>query len=457
MYVNLTKEEHRRLKKVLRSPIYNKEDALVRLFECLSKSKELPEPKKAFSQVFGDKKFDMGSYYALKSRLYQMMLRFLKLEQLEHRPVEAEIKLLEVFREKKLDAFFFQTLKKAKKKLEQSSERNSNFHFYQYRLEWEQFEMKGRETRIRQTNLQPMTNDLNSFFMAETLRWAVVMESHKAVYNSEYFQPFLPKVLELCEQEEYLKIPAVSMYYFCYKALVEPQDENHFLRLKELIKKQGQLFPTHELTELYTIAINYGVKKLNIGREDYLHILFDLYRSGLENGIFFKDGILSRWTYTNIITIALRISELEWCRKFIETHKKYLEKPFAENSYHYNLARYYYYRKKYEKAMPLLVQTQLDDVLLHLSSKVLLLKMYYELNEYDALDFLLNSMASYLNRNKVISYHKKNYSNIVQLSKKIIAINQFDKREIDRLKNKIENTEILTERKWFIEQVEKLK
>ncbi len=457
LYVNLTKEEHRRVKKMLQSPIYNREEALIKLFGYLSKSKVLPQPKEAYRFAFGDKKLDMADYYALKSRLFKTIVRFLKSEQLEKNPIEGNLKLLEVFREKKMELPFSQTIKKAKKNLEDSPIRNSYYHFHQYRLELEQFEMAGRETRIRKTNLQALTNDLNSFFMAETLRWAVVMESHKAVYKSDYQQAFLPKVLELCEQKEFLDdIPAISAYYYCYKALIDPGNENHFLKLKELIRKNGNLFPTQELTELYTIAINYGVRKINSGREDYLRILFDLYRSGLDNGIFFKDGLLSRWSYTNIITLTLRISELEWCKAFIESHKKFLEQPFSENTYQYNLARYYYYRKEYKKAMPLMVRTQLDDVLLHLSSKVLLLKMYYELEEFEALDFLLNSMKSYLNRNKVISYHKKNYSNIVNLTHRLISLNQYDNLEVEKIRKEIESTEILTERKWFFEQLEKI-
>ncbi len=178
-----------------------------------------------------------------------------------------------------------------------------------------------------------------------------------------------------------------------------------------------------------------------------------MYRSGLTANIFFVDGILSRWSYTNIVAIGLRLGELNWVKDFIEKYKIYLEIGFQESMYAYNLARFYFVKKEYKKAMSLLLQAELDDVLINVSGKVLLLKMYYELNEFDALESLLSSFKIYLRRNKVISYHKTHYMNIVNFTIELMKLNPYDKESRKRLREKIEGTKSLAEKEWLLEQV----
>jgi len=57
-------------------------------------------------------------------------------------------------------------------------------------------------------------------------------------------------------------------------------------------------------------------------------------------------------------------------------------------------------QKDYRRAMPLLAQAGESDLLLNLDSRVMLLKMYYETGEWDALDALLASFRVLLLRKK---------------------------------------------------------
>ena len=79
--------------------------------------------------------------------------------------------------------------------------------------------------------------------------------------------------------------------------------------------------------------------------------------------------------------------------------------------------------------------------------------MYYELNEYEALEALIDSFRVYLNRKKVIAYHKTNYLNILAILKKLIYLEPHNKKEMNKLKNRILNEDILTERDWLLEQI----
>ena len=82
--------------------------------------------------------------------------------------------------------------------------------------------------------------------------------------------------------------------------------------------------------------------------------------------------------------------------------------------------------------MPLLAQVDDSDFLLMLDAKVLLLKMYYETGEWDALDSLLASFKTFLRRKKQIGYHEEHYKSLLRYTSKLLKINRFDKTQVER-------------------------
>ncbi|MCU0346078.1 MAG: hypothetical protein MUC59_03985 [Saprospiraceae bacterium] len=55
-----------------------------------------------------------------------------------------------------------------------------------------------------------------------------------------------------------------------------------------------------------------------------------------------------------------------------------------------------------------------------------------------------------------MGYHKDNYKNIIQYTKKMLKVAHYDKAQIQKLKSEIESTNPLTERKWLLAQLDKL-
>ena len=88
--------------------------------------------------------------------------------------------------------------------------------------------------------------------------------------------------------------------------------------------------------------------------------------------------------------------------------------------------------------------------------KTMLLKIYYEEDEYDALESLLESMKVYLKRKKVIGYHKDVFQNMLKYTQKLVRINPFDKDKRVALRQEIEEASPLTERPWLLEQIDKM-
>ena len=87
----------------------------------------------------------------------------------------------------------------------------------------------------------------------------------------------------------------------------------------------------------------------------------------------------------------------------------------------------------------------------------MLLKIYYETKELEALESFLESFAMFLRRKKRLGYHKGVFVNIIHMAKKLIKIMPKDVKAIDNLTKELEKTKPIGEKNWFLEQLEKLK
>jgi hypothetical protein len=130
-----------------------------------------------------------------------------------------------------------------------------------------------------------------------------------------------------------------------------------------------------------------------------------------------------------------------------------LEKKYRKSSFSFNLARLEYAPKNYAVVMDLLQKSNYRDLLANLGAKTLLLKVYFETEEFDLLHSHLDAMKNYIRRKHVIGYHRKNYMNIVKFAQLLILLHPFDLEEKRQLRARIEKEEILTEQEWFLEQI----
>ena len=102
------------------------------------------------------------------------------------------------------------------------------------------------------------------------------------------------------------------------------------------------------------------------------------------------------------------------------------------------------------------MQFDYDDILFNLIAKSMLIKIYYEEGEFTALDSLLESLRTYINRKKAIAYHKNIYNNLIRFTKRLVRVGPYDSVQKEKLRREIEEANPLPERKWLLEQLEAL-
>lgn len=457
----LDAEELRLLSKFVRSPLHNRHEKVIELFDLLRYIKRqrtaLPDDEWFYGRLFPEETFDVQRLRHIRSYFFKALEQFLAWNDWRQLPVTQNCHLQRAYRQHRLTNRWQAALQKGFEVQEQQPLRNGQYWQQNYELQVEAFNFDRAKGRTREFNLQEMTETLDRAYIVEKLKNACILLSHQTVIRKQYETGLLPRVLDyLAERPDWLKIPAVAIYYHAFQALSEEEGTAHFKALRDLLVPNEKAFETTELREIYILAINFCIRAWNTGRKNYMKDLFELYQSGLAASVFFENGVLSRWTYNNIVIAGLKREEFNWVYRFLHDYREKLPPRHREGSYNYNLARYYFDRNDYNKAMPLLLQMEHDDVLHNIMAKAMLVKMYYELEERESLSSLLASFKVFIHRQKGLGYHKENYGNFVRVVSKLTMTNPYDPDALQKLKQEVEAVDLLTEREWVLQQLEQL-
>lgn len=458
LYKCLTKGERKQLKKWVNSPIHNQHKEVVALFEYLDNKIDLTDKwldkKRIYSYLFLEESYSDARLRHIQSYAFSVLEKFVGYNQCFLVGYNQQKMTLEHYRSNQLPKLHQKTLRKAEKTLHQRPQRNAAFHLDAYGLEEERFKMGSTQRRMEGNNLPQLFTHLSEFFVLTTLKYACTAATHRNIYNTEYQIPFLEAVLNYADEEEVSM--SVKIYYQAYLALTLG-DVLCFELLKEDLFDHLAVFDEEERYELFQICINFCIRKINTGYRDYFEEVFDLYQEGLRTEILLDKGVLSRFTYKNIVSAGLKLQAFEWVHDFIEIYNKKLSSAFQDTYGYYSKAKLAFIQGDYGQALTCLLKVEdYDDLFLTLDAKMMLLKIYYEENSIDALTALIASFYVFLRRKEVMSYHKEVYKNTLRLTQKLLQIRPQDQNAKLNLKKKIQTLTPLVEQEWLLKQVDLL-
>ena len=450
----LDKKEVRQFKRVLDSPFFVLRKDMKHMFNYLIeyqiKGKPFPENEVVFRTIFPQKKYDYVQLRGAMSDLLKLIEEYLIILKRRNDSIKTQQFLGEIYRQRKVTKSYQSTVKGISNILEKQPLRNE-FYFRQlldFQLEEMNFKMSNQRTKI--FNLEEISDTIDVLYLVQKLKHTCHQFSHQQVFKTEYDFGLLSHFMKVIEQEKYLKIPAIAIYYYCYRFLTEQEGTVYFQKFKKILFENKEIFDVQERKELYLFAINFCIRKLNQGDKNFTVEIFKLYQDGLQAGYFLENGILSRFTFDNVIATGIVLEEFDWVENFIDTYSEKLEDKYRNATVSFNLARLEYTRKKFEKALLHLQNAEYKDLVNNIMSKSLLMKIYFELEEYDALLSHLDSFQIFIRRREVSDFHRKNYMNIIRFAKRLVALPELDKEMRNQLREEIKVEEILTEREWLL-------
>lgn len=463
-----SKHDLNRFKKFVSSPFHNEQQEIVQLFAIIdqyfrnSEKEQRTNPlekEKIWQHIFDNKSYSDVRFRRLSSDLIKLIYTFLSYDIYQKDGFSEQLNLMKALRKLSLKKHFDGTYKQFNSYLQKDNLRDSNYHLSNYVASYNLFNFpKDVHSKINLfPNLEKADYHLECFFITKKLENYCDYIGYKEGISFDAEISLPPNFLNYIENSSFLIEPFLKAYFLVAKMLTTPEETQYFVELKAHLENKQIHFDLQSLDIFYTHLKNYCIVKVNEGKTDYFSRLFEIFQTLLKEKIILKDKTISPQNYKNITTVGLHLKAYDWVENFIQRYTSYLPKAHRENALTYNLAKVYFSQKKYNQVIEQLREVEDKNHIYALGGKLTLLKTYYELKEFQALDSLIDSFRIYIRRNKIISREvKQQYLNVLRFVKKLSTTLRRDKKSIDKIKNQIDKCKALADKKWILEKVEEL-
>jgi hypothetical protein len=383
----------------------------------------------------------------IQSDLYKMIEKYLVIQKAASDKKYCGQILLETFRLQENQKLFDACLIKETENNNQNPDTG-----YGALLAYEKWKFDLLKSRFTNVDIDKIVSLNDRLLILQKLKQSVNFASQSTLITKDQNFGLLPGILNYIEEQKWDKYDDIGLYYYCWKMMNFTKDDLWFEKFDTLFRKVSHSIPEEEKSTLYFQGINFCIRRYNNGEKEYGHILMNYYIEGLDKGYLLLNGWLSRNTYRNICTIAIRLQRLNDAKQITSMYKNLLRQDDLESAYHFNLANIAFAEKNYDDALISMQKVNFDDHLSNLFAKTLLLKIYFESGQIMLLDSHLDAMQVYLLRKKIVGYHKTNYDKMIKYTKKILKQNPYDKESKEKLISDISQESSVADKEWLIKQ-----
>jgi tetratricopeptide (TPR) repeat protein len=218
-----------------------------------------------------------------------------------------------------------------------------------------------------------------------------------------------------------------------------------------------------EKSSRFHYIIDYCLWQLKWGNANFLRETFSHFVEGLEKKLYqsdSKDADIGLIFFRNFVIIGLAAKKYDYVEKFINDYGNEIKGEMKDDTLALSYAMLYYEKKEYDKSLDCLNKVSSSFGLFKLSTKHILIKIYYETEQYDSFFSLLDTYKHYLKNEKIISsliraYHT-NFLNYLTILIRIKSSGLTD--DLLQIKNEIKHNENMDYRHklWLIEKAEEL-
>lgn len=446
--------EMNRFHKYIQSPLYNEDEKVKRFVAAIL----------SFAKTNSLEKFKYKlplpavKYNRLLSDTVKKLEHFLILDRFQHQQLTQHTYLLEIMNERKLSKHFSEFAALTHKRQLSSPLRDADFYYRGFVIEQQKnLYLETKEARNSDKNILEVLEALDKFYLVQKLKYAAAWLHYKNFLSAEGEINLFKDVITEVNREKYNEVSAIQLYKNIVLLFHHNNAGTAYKTLKKLITGNLLLVSKEETKTALAFAINYCINCINRGNMQFLNELLSLYKFSLLNDLLLEEGVLSQWDYKNITTVALRVKDYKWTENFLEEYKNALPKTERKNAYTFNLARYYFYIKKYDHVLRLLQQVEYSDIFYQLDAKTTLLKTYYELGEWQPLLSLKDSFRILLRRKKLITpSQKENYMNLLRFTIRLFNCDVKNKKQMTDLKRDITTAVNVADKSWLMEKLDEI-
>lgn len=420
-----------------------------------------------YGEVFSDlrskkqilTKAQKATFNAKMNALTRLAERFLIIEGLEKDEVYRSDLLCRELLRKKQFKLFNRHLKRAEKQAPTQS-KDGNAYLYLYKMETNRLNYWHRISRLEhEDNLDMLNRYLDIYYLLNKLHLRTTAFSLMNSTQKVYDFPDAAGIELLLNLPQYAEHSLLQMHLKVV-ALLTYKTHDAFTHLISFLNENITSIPMDDVRATYVVAINFCASQIRKGYTEYNHHALDLYMTMDEKGLMVEEGIIKFTKLHNAVRLGSRVGEFEWAKQMIHKHYTHIVKTIRNDVRDYNLGMIAFYERDFQTAIDYLYGVGNIDTSHDLNRRTMIVKSYYEIEtEYkETTAQMFRSIEKYVKEHQILSAsRKKAYKTFIRLLINLYRVRHREgKMTLESIKNKLENAEFISDKKWLMEKIEEL-
>ncbi len=471
-----SKEEMKSFKDFVNSPFFNRNKSVIRLNDILKKywpafDSDSLNKQRIFTKLYPQKKYNDIVMRILISDLLKLSEEFLAYTRYKSTPVLSRKMLLGELKERRLDRLFERHYRMAEEFLNSSGIYNHYYFLDLYDLENQRIDFLISRDRQPETakNIVKQGEYLACFSLIGLLNIVHELLSQKDVldvsFNFELAVEYaknlnLEGVVEYMRVNNYSYYPLIAIYYYMYKAALDTGDDESYFMLKKLIDENFNRFGKQERFNLLIILESICVKKISLGKTGFNLHLMEIYNFMIKENLYAhteKDFIQIN-LFRNIFYTAVILKRLNWAEEFVEKFSSKVNPEQKDNILNFSRAVLLFEKRQFEHALESISKVNHKFFVYKFDSRVLTLKIFYELGAVEQAISLIDSFLHFLSNNRNIGTHDRlRFGRFLKYLREFIRLKTGSGGQDARfLTEKINSDSGVINQKWLLEKASEL-
>lgn len=483
------KAEMKKFRRFISSDYFNTNESVSKLFKLIAVFYpvfDIHDPKMSpeamFKKIYGVRRYDEKTYRYLLSSLYSLLEKYLAISLFERNDLEIKKYIIDDLTERRLFGLAGKNLVILEGSLDKDNLIGGEYIYNKedITLIWHQLYFLSNmqepilEKRYEQGELQLFSSFVELSHIYQILHQVsqsynlplkdnIVFEYLKNInYKKilEYIEGNENKGNEVAENGRLIKVLKI---YLCFMiTILDDKDEMYFNKMNEYIGMYSGMFGKNELQNLHLmLATCCNRKRTSLNDDKYHRINFEIMKRAASLDLYtsYTAQYMDVNNFIIIFQTALQLNESNWAAEFLRKYGEQISPEYSEDMIGYSFAELFFNKKQFERSLSSLSKVKLKLFRLKLPVKVLMLKLYFELNYIEEAYSLIDSFSHFLTSNKKIRKNEVNnylrFMNFYReiLKAKAVSGNSGINKEI---KNELVSSSLLPHKAWLIEKADEL-
>lgn len=460
----LSTKDLKKLELFLRSPYHNRNNDIIAFYNYYKK-KDFVIPEQSLTEdllksIFRKPNMNKYRFNRLVSEFTELLNSFVLNEYFNSNKAERSFELMNLFKESKSLNNAQTAYEELLKELKNNTIIDNKFYYKNLKKEKFLNQLKFTEkVYSSKKEFQEINENIDLYFIFEKLQSFIMMIYHnkETSYKLDYDYTFREGIFDHIEKNESIikkKHILIYMYYLVIKMLEETGSDHYFNIFRNYLFSNKDNISIGYFRELLMDYKNNCDNRVFTDQKKYGNEIYAVYKVMDEKGIFDIDKKISSNDFLNAIITALAIKKYSWAKYFYEKYKKYLD----ENSgdvIHLANANLNFHDNDHTGALLHLNNIRSKHFYYYLRVRLIRIKIYYELNENESVNYILDSVNHYIKRNKaLIGINYMIVENFLKTVRKLLRLrNKYNSKEHNILKKYIYDEEGIYSKEWLLQKV----